>query len=84
MLLIVLVSALPSPAVNSKGSSENIAMLCSTARLCSTMPTGNIPEAPELRTLSYNRQKVGFLMVSTMGGSTVVHNWGDLCGVMTL
>jgi len=34
-------------------------MLCSTAQLHSTMPTGNIPEVPELGTLRYKGQIVG-------------------------
>ena len=38
---------------------ENAATLYLTARLHSTMPTGNIPEAPELGTPRYNGQNVG-------------------------
>ena len=67
LLLVVLVSVYAA-----KESSENAATLYSTAGLHSTMPTGNIPEAPELGTRCYNGQNVGSQWCLLWRGSTVV------------
>ena len=62
MLLLVIQDCPPSLSFpcqcTAKESSENAATLYSTAGLCSTTPSANIPEAPELGTPRYNGQNV--------------------------
>ena len=48
--------------------SENVASLCSPERIHITMPTGSIPEAPEIRIPPYYRHTAVAPMVSTLEG----------------
>ena len=64
----MLAFALPSLPGESSG---NVSALCSTARLRSSTPTGNIPEAPELETPRWKGHIVGSQWCPLLRGSTI-------------